>query len=977
MNNLLHTKGLTRFNLTARVLGILLFLFAGQPLQAQFVEVDKILASDKQASDVFGRSVSISGGRAIVGAPLENTGGSNIGAAYIFERDVSGAWIEVAKVQASDKEAGDCFGNSVSISGDRAIVGAPWEDTGGNFAGAAYIFERGGSGTWIEVAKILASDKEAFDQFGNSVSINGEQVIVGAPYKDTGGTDAGAAYIFERGGSGTWNEVAKVQASDKQASDKFGFSVSISGDRTIVGAVSEDTGETDAGAAYIFERDVSGTWIEVAKVQASDKQAGDELGFSVSISGDRAIAGARLEDIGGTDAGAAYIFERDVSGTWIEVAKVQASDKQAVDRFGTSVSISGDRAIVGAESEDTGGNDAGAAYIFEPSNQPPDVSGAAIADQSAGANCQATISGADVTGVTDPDEDDLTITVNPTTLDLDQNTVTVTADDGNGGVSSIDITVNVVDDTPPVPDVAELPDVTGQCSVTLTAPTATDNCAGTVTGTTSDPLTYTEQGEFTVTWTYDDGNGNTVQQTQKVVVDDVTAPTITLNPDNPMTVVRFNGPYVDPSAVVDDNCDPNPSLTISGSVDTNLPGEYTITYNASDASGNEAEEVTRTVKVVDAPAPVHPYLLLADKKIKIDKQNSAEGDIHANDNIDIHKGPATYKSNLTAVKDIHIHKANTIDCDVTAGKKVKLDKDAIVTGTVTENASVAEESMPELSFSAGGSDVKVDKGQSVTLSPGSYKKIEIKKDSELILCSGDYYADEFNLDKDARLTVDVSTGAVTVNVVKKFEYKKDVVMTLLPFGEVDSRYVIFNIFNHGHGHGHGHLHIEEGARIFGTIVAPEARVHLKKETYFRGSICAKDIDVDKDGVLLHHDAAVEALAKSNNRQPREVEAETAQPLMQEAEVPENFALLQNYPNPFNPTTTITFSIPEATEVHLTMYNSFGQMVRTLVDGQMAAGINSVIWNATNDQGERVASGIYIYLLRAGSVTLHQKVTLLK
>jgi hypothetical protein len=134
---------------------------------------------------------------------------------------------------------------------------------------------------------------------------------------------------------------------------------------------------------------------------------------------------------------------------FIEVDKIQASDKAKDDYFGISVSISGDRAIVGAFGQDTGGSNAGAAYLFEPSNQPPDCSGAAIADQSADANCQATISGADVTGVTDPDGDPLTITVSPTTLVLEANTVTVTADDGNGGMCSVNITVNVVDDTPP------------------------------------------------------------------------------------------------------------------------------------------------------------------------------------------------------------------------------------------------------------------------------------------------------------------------------------------------------------------------------------------------------------------------------------------------------------------------------------------------------------------------------------------------
>ena len=128
------------------------------------------------------------------------------------------AQTEVAKLQASDKEAGAFFGGSVAISGDRAIVGARLGASDGLAAGAAYFFERDGSGTWIEVAKVQASDKETGDFFGVSVAISGDRAIVGAPAEDTGGSDAGAAYFFERDAvSGTWSEVAKVQASDKHA----------------------------------------------------------------------------------------------------------------------------------------------------------------------------------------------------------------------------------------------------------------------------------------------------------------------------------------------------------------------------------------------------------------------------------------------------------------------------------------------------------------------------------------------------------------------------------------------------------------------------------------------------------------------------------------------------------------------------------------------------------------------------------------
>ena len=399
-------------------------------------EQAKIQASDKQASDFFGFSVSISedGNTAIVAASHDDTtsGYNNAGGAYIFTRSGT-TWTQQAKIQASDgrsmeyfgwsiaisgdgntaivgafgansayiftrsgtswseqqkiQAASDLFGGSVSMSddGNTAIVGAYGDDTGVTNAGSAYIFTRSGT-TWTQQQKIQASDKQADDYFGTSVSISsdGNTAIVGAYGEDTGATSAGAtsagaAYIFTWSGT-TWTQQQKIQASDKQAYDFFGFSVSISedGNTAIVGAYGEDTGGSDAGAAYIFTR--SGTsWSEQQKIQASDKQASDQFGRSVSISddGNTAIVGAYLEDTGATeedtgvtDAGSAYIFTRSGT-TWTQQRKIQASDKQAYDRFGWSVAISGDgeTTIVGATHEDTvgaptGASDTGAAYIY-------------------------------------------------------------------------------------------------------------------------------------------------------------------------------------------------------------------------------------------------------------------------------------------------------------------------------------------------------------------------------------------------------------------------------------------------------------------------------------------------------------------------------------------------------------------------------------------------------------------------------------
>ena len=273
---------------------------------------------------------------------------------------------EVKKLLASDAGSGDRFGLSGAISGDTAVVGAYLEDAGGSDAGAAYVFQRdeGGAGNWGEVKKLTASDAQAGDNFGISVAVSGDTAVVGARFEDAGGSQAGAAYVFQRdqGGADNWGEVKKLTASDAQAGDRFGVRVSISGDTAIVGT-------TFAEAAYVFQRNEGGAdnWGEVKRLTASDAQAGDRFGVRVSISGDTAVVGADLEDAGGSDAGAAYVFQRDQggAGNWGEVTKLLASDAEASDGFGGSVAVSGDTAVVGATGEDAVATFAGAAYVFQ------------------------------------------------------------------------------------------------------------------------------------------------------------------------------------------------------------------------------------------------------------------------------------------------------------------------------------------------------------------------------------------------------------------------------------------------------------------------------------------------------------------------------------------------------------------------------------------------------------------------------------
>ncbi len=319
-------------------------------------EQAKLTASDPATSDFFGWSVALSGDTALIGAYGDDFGGASLtGSAYVFERSSGGSsWSQQAKLTASDIVPSAKFGHSVSLSGDTALIGAHGDYT---LTGNAYIFERSSGGTsWVEQAKLTASDAEINSFFGVSVSLSGDTALIGAYYEES-------AYVFQRDSGGTnWVEQEKLTASDADAG-YFGWSVALSGDTAIVGAYN---GYNSRGSVYVFESNNGGvSWSEQVKLTASDGAITDRFGYSVAISGETALIGAFLDDDGATNSGSAYVFERISGGTsWNEVAKLTANDTSANDNFGGSVAISGDTALIGTGGDDEGGSGSGSAYVF-------------------------------------------------------------------------------------------------------------------------------------------------------------------------------------------------------------------------------------------------------------------------------------------------------------------------------------------------------------------------------------------------------------------------------------------------------------------------------------------------------------------------------------------------------------------------------------------------------------------------------------
>jgi len=342
---------------------LLVLLLSVDLLHAGWPEIDKLVASDGAAEDRFGHSVSLSGDYAIIGALEDDDNGDWSGSAYIFKRDGE-VWSEQAKLTASDGGVSDQFGGSVSISGDYAIIGAHRDDDNGDSSGSAYIFKRDGT-IWSEQDKLLASDGADLDYFGGSVSISGDYAIVGAIFDDDKGDFSGSAYIFAPNEvePNNWDQVAKLTAPDGAAYDYFGCSVSVNGDYALIGAWGDNDNGTASGSAYIFKREGT-AWSEQDKLTASDGEAGDHFGRSVSISGDYAIVGAEGDDDNGNLSGSAYIFKREAE-VWSEQAKLTASDGAESDRFGLRVSTNGDYAIVGVSDDDDNGDGSGSAYMFK------------------------------------------------------------------------------------------------------------------------------------------------------------------------------------------------------------------------------------------------------------------------------------------------------------------------------------------------------------------------------------------------------------------------------------------------------------------------------------------------------------------------------------------------------------------------------------------------------------------------------------
>lgn len=309
---------------------------SGQVEPPAQTEVAKLVASDAGSHDKFGFSLDLDGDTLVIGAPSHYSTPTGPGSVYFFLRD-GGTWNEMSEIFASDGLLGDEFGHAVSLDGDTLLVGAPFvEDEEGAFMGAAYVFARGGDGAWSEVHKFQPADIAGGDFFGDSVALDGDTAVIAG---------AGAAYVFARDGQDDWSRQAVLQGLTVQ-------SVALDG-ATLLAAGSFAPGDV---GALVYVREGSG-WTQEAELHLPAGEPMDPVVVSVAVHGDTAVIGRVSLFL---DRDEVYAFVRSGPGAWSQELVPRPEDVIDDDVFGISVDVSGERLMVGASHHGR----SGAAWVY-------------------------------------------------------------------------------------------------------------------------------------------------------------------------------------------------------------------------------------------------------------------------------------------------------------------------------------------------------------------------------------------------------------------------------------------------------------------------------------------------------------------------------------------------------------------------------------------------------------------------------------
>jgi len=334
-------------------MALLLFVFGPSILAFSAEETQKLFGDPIDATDNgFGRIVSIDGSTIAVSAKGE-------GAVYTFYRHESGTWTWGGAKRPSNGHERDFFGDDLDVDGSYLIVGAPRDDDRGLSTGAAYIFVRRADGAWVQQAKLHASDPQSYSNFGAAVALDGDTAIVGASRHSVGAEQRGAAYVFVRDAQGNWQEQDRLLPPEVLEEQRFGGDVDVDGDTVLINCPGRGPHNRRIGRAYVFGRQSSGEWIEQAELIVPTAVAKDWTGGPVELDGNTALVGTTIYIPYGPDnplgwgSGEAHAFVREPSGQWSYSNALRAADG-ALRSFGGSMALSGDVAVFAIERDNRG-----------------------------------------------------------------------------------------------------------------------------------------------------------------------------------------------------------------------------------------------------------------------------------------------------------------------------------------------------------------------------------------------------------------------------------------------------------------------------------------------------------------------------------------------------------------------------------------------------------------------------------------------
>ncbi len=328
---------------------------------AQWTETQEVTETDPAFDPEFGYSVALHGTTAMIGAQQAKINGNDAqGAVYVFQES-GGVWTQTQKLVADDGQAFDTFGHAIVFNGTTALIGAYGAVVNDNFSqGAVYAFTLS-DGSWTQTQKIISNDGQAFDNFGYSLGLHGTTALIGADGATVGSQDfQGKAYVFNQSSNGAWAQGQTLVASDGGIGDVFGYSIAFDGSTAVIGAYGNNGFQ---GAAYVFGLTGS-TWNQSQKLIAADGAGNTYFGYATALSDSTLLIGSWGANPGGVDTqGAAYIFTKS-NGTWSQIQELVASDGGVGDKFGHSVALQGNTALIGADGW-SNSSAQGAVYVFD------------------------------------------------------------------------------------------------------------------------------------------------------------------------------------------------------------------------------------------------------------------------------------------------------------------------------------------------------------------------------------------------------------------------------------------------------------------------------------------------------------------------------------------------------------------------------------------------------------------------------------